>query len=287
MSLASADVSTGEVQVMQREESSALHQQLAQQEASELLWAASLDDERPAWCPERLRLTPIANTPSVRQRRNAPCDSTTAYSLDGLGLPVSLALQALGGLLRCLQETQPLEEDSRIPLEVPAIVHRGDALVLDAQTRRNLELTATQRDNQLQVVAGPSIAPDRHGRPLLRRWLEAPLMDQQAIQQRQDLVNNLVGERSLRLAIQHVAADERPERLAGRAGADHASARDLVAFADGLEQAFAHREAGIRDQHGTGLVATTAQPRSGPGGAAHTIRHNLVEAPPYRSPKAI
>ncbi|MGB1520697.1 MAG: MATE family efflux transporter, partial [Limisphaerales bacterium] len=33
--LASADVSTGEVQVMQREDSSALHQQLAQQEASE------------------------------------------------------------------------------------------------------------------------------------------------------------------------------------------------------------------------------------------------------------
>ena len=30
------------------------------------------------------------------------------------------------------------------------IEHRGDALVLDAQTRRNLELTATQRDNQLQ-----------------------------------------------------------------------------------------------------------------------------------------
>ena len=61
--LASADVSTGEVQVMQREESSALHQQLAQQEASELLWAAALDAERPAWCPERLRLTPMASTP--------------------------------------------------------------------------------------------------------------------------------------------------------------------------------------------------------------------------------
>ena len=67
----------------------------------------------------------------------------------GVGCP-QVAQQALGGLLRYLQDTQPLEEDSRIPLEVPAIMHRDDALVLDAQTRRNLELTATQRDNQLQ-----------------------------------------------------------------------------------------------------------------------------------------
>ena len=36
--LASADMTTGEVQMMQREESSTLHQQLTKQEASELLW---------------------------------------------------------------------------------------------------------------------------------------------------------------------------------------------------------------------------------------------------------
>ena len=70
--LASADVSTGEVQVMQRKESSALHQQLAQQEASELLWATTHDTERPAWCPERMRLTPMASTPSAQRRRSAP-----------------------------------------------------------------------------------------------------------------------------------------------------------------------------------------------------------------------
>ena len=101
-------------------------------------------------------------------------------SLDGLGLPEHpLALQALGGLLGYLQDTQPLEEDSRIPLEVPAIVHRGDALVLDAQTRRNLELTATQRDNQLQgsLLWAIDRTLTAMGGRCLRRWLEAPLMD--------------------------------------------------------------------------------------------------------------
>ena len=47
----------------------------------------------------------------------------------------------------------PFDEErlTRSPLDVPQITCRpGDALVLDAQTRRNLELTATQRDNQFQ-----------------------------------------------------------------------------------------------------------------------------------------
>ena len=74
--LASADVSTGEVQVMQREDSSALHQQLAQQEASELLWAAALDAERPAWC-QRLRLLPAWPTPFSPAGKRT-CNSTTA-----------------------------------------------------------------------------------------------------------------------------------------------------------------------------------------------------------------
>ena len=284
--LASADVSTGEVQVMQREESSALHQQLAEQEASELLWAAALDAERPAWCPERLRLTPMASTPfSPAEAERTLQQHYGLSSLDGLGLPEHpLALQALGGLLRYLQDTQPLEEDSRIPLEVPAIVHRGDALVLDAQTRRNLELTATQRDNQLQgsLLWAIDRTLTAMGGRCLRRWLEAPLMDRQAIQQRQDLVSSLVGERSLRLAIRQLL---RPmgdlERLAGRAGAGHAGARDLVAIADGLErlpQLTARLDSAIST--GPEWLQQLLSPDPALAELARTIRHKLVEAPP-------
>lgn len=98
--LASADVSTGEVQVMQRQGSGELHQQLAQQEASELLWAAlEPEDARPNWCPERLRLTPMASTPfSPAEAERSLKGHYGLSSLDGLGLPEHpLALQALGG----------------------------------------------------------------------------------------------------------------------------------------------------------------------------------------------
>ena len=36
----------------------------------------------------------------------------------------------MGGPLAYLRDTQPLDDDATVPLEVPAIVHSGDALVL-------------------------------------------------------------------------------------------------------------------------------------------------------------
>ena len=60
-------------------------------------------------------------------------------------------------------------------------------------------------------------------------------MDPSSIQTRQASVSQLVNKRPLRQALRRLL---RPmgdlERLAGRAGAGHAGARDLVAIADGL-----------------------------------------------------
>ena len=83
----------------------------------------------------------MASTPFSPAEAANPAAALRPQHLDGLACRE--ALQALGGC--CATAGHPtLEEDSRIPLEVPMIVHRGDALVLDAQTCRNLELTATQ-----------------------------------------------------------------------------------------------------------------------------------------------
>jgi DNA mismatch repair protein MutS len=237
--LAQADVSTGDVQVLQREGSDGLHQHLAQLQASELLWSG--DDPAPAWCPDRISLTPMSSTPFSRPEAEAALlQHYNLASLDGLGLPeLPLALQAIGGLLRYVRDTQPLDDNTRVPLDVPAIVHSGDALVLDAQTRRNLELTATQRDGLLQgsLLWAIDRTLTAMGGRCLRRWIEAPLMDRAAIEQRQAVVSSLVEQRALRQALRRLL---RPmgdlERLAGRAGAGHAGARDLVAIADGLER---------------------------------------------------
>ena len=237
--LVSADVSTGEVKLMQRQGSDNLHQELSRLDPSELLWSEPGD--RPAWCPDRLQLTPMTSTPFSRpEAEQALLLHYQLATIDGLGLQdLPLALRATGGLLAYLRDTQPLEENNRVPLERPQILHRGDALVLDAQTRRNLELTATQRDGQFQgsLLWAIDRSLTAMGGRSLRRWIEAPLMQRTAIEARQQLIGRLVDQRSQRQAIRRLL---RPmgdlERLAGRAGAGHAGARDLVAIADGLER---------------------------------------------------
>ena len=290
--LASADVSTGDVRVMERNGSDALHQQLAQLDASELLWAACDETSdktstgKPAWCPERLRLSPMARTPfSAPEAGQALKTHYRLAGLDGLGLQeLPLALRAFGGLLQYVNDTQPLDEETRVPLDVPQIVHSGDALMLDAQTRRNLELTATQRDGQLQgsLLWAIDQTLTAMGGRCLRRWLEAPLMDLQEILLRQSVVSLLVQQRPLRLALRRLL---RPmgdlERLAGRAGAGHASARDLVAIADGLErlpQLSARLDNSLKHwplELDALLIANPAL-----SDLASQIRHALVDAPP-------
>ena len=286
--LASADVSTGDVLVMERSGGDTLHQQLAQLEASELLWAAGNDsgEGKPSWCPDRLRLSPMARTPfSAPQAEQALKTHYRLAGLDGLGLQeLPLALRAFGGLLQYVNDTQPLDEERRVPLDVPQIVQAGDALVLDAQTRRNLELTATQRDGQLQgsLLWAIDQTLTAMGGRCLRRWLEAPLMDLDAIQLRQEVVSLLVKQRSLRQALRRLL---RPmgdlERLAGRAGAGHAGARDLVAIADGLERLpqLSTRLEGSLERWPQGLEPQLmAKPEL--SDLASKIRHALVDAPP-------
>ncbi|MCP9930407.1 DNA mismatch repair protein MutS [Cyanobium sp. AMD-g] len=277
--LAVADVSTGEFRVTERTGSGSLHQELLQLEPAEVVWPGP--GEVPAWCPEGLRLTPLARTPFDATEAAALLRRRFRLaSLDGLGLgEAPLALRAAGGLLAYLDTTQA--EPAAIPLEMPRLWHAGDQLVLDAQTRRNLELTRTQLGGALQgsLLWTLDRTATAMGGRCLRRWIEAPLVDRAAILERQEAVSELVEQRPLRVGLRRLL---RPmgdlERLAGRAGAGSASARDLVALADGLERL-------------PRLAALVAPCRSGPLAAlkgpwpelvalAEQVRHHLVETPP-------
>jgi DNA mismatch repair protein MutS len=289
--LAVADVSTGEFRVTERHSGGALHQELLQLEPAEVVCPdrpqAGEDaaaDAQPAWCPQGLRLTPLPRTPfeaaeaAARLRRQF-----RLASLDGLGLgEAPLAMRAAAGLLAYLDSTQPLEDDHNvIPLEPPRLWHAGDQLVLDAQTRRNLELTRTQLNGALHgslLWAIDRTATAMGGR-CLRRWIEAPLVERTAILERQDGTSELVERRPLRLAVRRLL---RPmgdlERLAGRSGAGSASARDLVALADGLER-LPQLASVLRDAR-SGPLQALNRPWPELEQLAARLRHDLVESPP-------
>ncbi|MFM7313761.1 MAG: DNA mismatch repair protein MutS, partial [Cyanobium sp.] len=284
--LAVADISTGEFRVSEREGEQSLHQELLRLEAAEVIWPephASSGGEpgdgaaTPAWCPDGRRLSRLPLTPfEAPEARARLLSHFRLASLDGLGLgEVPLALRAAGGLLAYLEGTQPA------PLDPPTVWHAGDQLVLDAQTRRNLELCRTQMNGALQgslLWALDRTATAMGGR-CLRRWIEAPLVDRGAILQRQDAVSELVEHRPLRQALRRLL---RPmgdlERLAGRCGAGTASARDLVALADGLERL--PRLAALLAGTASGPLSVLSRPWPELAEIAADIRHHLVEAPP-------
>ncbi|MFM7087834.1 MAG: DNA mismatch repair protein MutS [Cyanobium sp.] len=231
----------------------------------------------PAWCPDGRRLTSLPRTPfEAPEARARLLRHYRLASLDGLGLgELPLALRAAGGLLAYLESTQPA------PLELPTVWYAGDQLVLDAQTRRNLELTRTQlggsqHGSLLWALDRTCTAMGGRG---LRRWLEAPLVECQVILRRQQAVSELVAHRPLRLAVRRLL---RPmgdlERLAGRAGAGTASPRDLVALADGLERL--PRLASLLQEATSAPLAALSRPWPDLVELARDIRHHLVEAPP-------
>ena len=320
--LAVADVSTGEFRVTEREGSGALHQELLQLEAAEVVWPGLETDvvgsgaSSPAWCPDPQRLTALPRTPfEAPQARARLLGHFRLASLDGLGLgELPLALRAAGGLLAYLDTTQPgptvagagsaelgleipplgpaippqpkstADGDSRqgpIPLEMPTVWHAGDQLVLDAQTRRNLELTRTQLGggHHGSLLWALDRTATAMGGRCLRRWIEAPLVERAAILVRQEAVGELVEHRPLRLALRRLL---RPmgdlERLAGRAGAGSASARDLVALADGLERL--PRLAGLLKESVSAPLQALGQPWPELATLAAELRHHLLDTPP-------
>ena len=291
--IASADVSTGEFLVTQREGSASLYQELAQLEASELLWGERASNGRPQWCPEKQHLTAIASTPfGYPEAEQALKNHYQLSTLDGLGLQdLPLALRAAGGLIAYLQDTKPIDNQANIetgsapiPLDRPRTTFAGDSLVLDAQTRRNLELTKTQRDGQFHgsLLWAVDRTLTAMGGRCLRRWLEAPLIDADAIRTRQAMVSTFVESRPLRLSLRRLL---RPmgdlERLAGRAGAGQAGARDLVAIADGLEKLprLAEQLNGLW-QKTPNLITSLVDVDPTLLELAANIRHQLLDNPP-------
>ncbi len=281
--LALADVSTGELRLFERQGVEALEQELQQLETAELLLPgleSGSASDKPSWCPERLSLTPQPRNPfSAKEAERALKQRYGVQNLEGLGLQEQpLARRATGGLALYLDASQP---GSTVPLERPQIVYPGDALVVDHQTRRNLELTATQRDGQFQgsLLWAIDRSHTAMGARALRRWLEAPLLDASAIQGRQDAIGELVDKRPLRLAVRRLL---RPmgdlERLAGRCAAGRCSARDLVALADGLERL--PLLAGLLEGCRSEPLQPLLEPREELIALAALLRHELVESPP-------
>ena len=156
-------------------------------------------------------------------------------NLDSLGCAdLQYAVPAAGAALTYLHENR---QGNLAHLHKPMVYAPEGFMVLDAATRRNLELIRTIRDERkfgslLWVLDRTKTAI---GGRLLKRWLEQPLLDVNAIASRLDAVEEFSGDYAL-LDDVMVLLDEvyDLERLLGRVHCDSANARDLVALRNTL-----------------------------------------------------
>jgi DNA mismatch repair protein MutS len=169
----------------------------------------------------------------------------------------------------------------QVPLQPLCTYTLSEFLVIDHQTRRNLEITQTARDGTYHgsLLWALDRTTTAMGSRALRRWLLQPLLKVQEIRDRQDSIQELVENGSLRQNLQRLLKQIYDlERLAGRAGSGTANARDLVALADSLDK-LPELASLVDSAHSRYLRDLQAVPPVLED-LGHTLRAHLVDSPP-------
>jgi DNA mismatch repair protein MutS len=236
--VAAADVTTGEfvtteiVAASPEEALLAAGRELLRLKPAELVLPAGGSDDAPlpdaAWQPEAVARS---TTDAWRWRLDRAQDTLLRHfgveSLEGFGCAgKALAIRAAGGLLQYLADTQLSGLTQIASLSTYAV---DGYMTLDAQTRRNLELTESARgEKRHSLIAVLDQTRTPMGARLLRRWLGQPLLDLDELRRRQDGVarfhTDALGRAELRRALGHVGD---VERLVNRAVTGIAGPRDL------------------------------------------------------------
>ncbi len=237
--LAYADITTGEFAVTEMEvgpQWSNLRAEWTRLQPAETVYPDTLRLE-PNGLPGHLTPWPAWRFESGRCQQ-VLLDHFQTLTLEAFGLhDHSLATRAAGALLQYVRETEPSAVEL---LKGLRYYHLGEFMILDAATRRNLELTEALRPGRRGEMHGSLLGVlDRTvtpmGKRLLRRWIGQPLLNVEAIRARQDGVQRFFENGMLRAELR---AALKPigdlERLTTRLLAGHAQPRDLVAMRETL-----------------------------------------------------
>ncbi len=158
-------------------------------------------------------------------------------NLKGFGVEhLNEGLVAAGVVLSYLQETQ---KSNLSHLNSISLYNHSDYMILDASTRRNLEITFTMQDggregSLISILDRTSTAM---GGRLLKKWISLPLRDLNSIQKRLDSVEELIKEKNVRKKIVNELKEIGDlERLISRISTGRANPREVVALKSSLKK---------------------------------------------------
>lgn len=156
-------------------------------------------------------------------------------TLEGFGCQeMPLAIGAAGAVLEYLEKTQ----SALMPKFSGISTYSADEhLIIDENSRKNLELTETSRDRSFQgsLLSSMDRCKTAMGSRTLRNWLLKPLLSVQSINDRLDAVEELSQEPALRRRLEGTLQELSDlERLGVRLSSASISPKDLSAVASSL-----------------------------------------------------
>lgn len=230
--IANLDLASGRFVVTEVEGQTQLETTLARLAPSELLV-----DELTKLPEEWINLGSLRRIPPWQFDKETAvrklCEQFSVQDLRGFGCEeLNPALAAAGALLQYVQETQK----AALPHLRSLLVEKEDeALLLDAASRRNLELDTNLSGGQthtlMEVLDATATAM---GSRLLRRWLHRPLRNHSLLQKRQTALKELQAnlfELELYESLKNIGD---LERILSRVALRSARPRDLVRLKDAL-----------------------------------------------------
>jgi DNA mismatch repair protein MutS len=200
-------------------------------------------------------------------------------TLEAFGCETLLQATAAGGaVLRYVRETQKrdLTHVTALTLRV-----RTDGLVMDALTRRNLELTESLADGGREgtLLSVLDLCETAMGSRRVRDWLLRPLARLEEIQDRLDAVEELAFRTRERGALRDILRPVQDvDRIVGRVTLGTASPRDLQGLARSIRAVPA--VAATLDQVGAPLLRREVKALAAPTDVADDIEATLVDEPP-------
>ncbi|WP_413730903.1 DNA mismatch repair protein MutS [Sodalis sp. RH22] len=229
---ATLDLSSGRFLVCEPADREAMAAELQRTNPAELLFPETLQEMGLIEHRRGLRRRPIweFELDTARQQLNLQFGTR---DLHGFGIErASAALRAAGCLLQYVKDTQ---RTSLPHIRAITLERQQDGIVMDAATRRNLELTQNLSggfDNTLAEILDHTVTA--MGSRMLKRWLHMPTRDTAVLTHRQQAISSL----------QETCAELQPllrqvgdlERILARLALRSARPRDLARMRHAFQQ---------------------------------------------------
>ncbi|MBI1733447.1 MAG: DNA mismatch repair protein MutS [Gammaproteobacteria bacterium] len=255
---ASLDLPSGRLHLSDHSGWEGLEAELRRLNPAEILVADTVaEDLSDRLKPHCRRLTPLAAWHfDLAEADRKLREQFGVLDLDGFGIAsMPLARAACGALLHYARATQ---QHTLPHLRPPRPERQIDHVALDAATRHNLELEqglTGKPEHSLLGVLDSTVNP--MGGRLLRRWLQRPLRDHEALRQRHDAVQALMETRAQAGMRDVLAGAGDLERIVGRIALGNARPSDLCRLRETLSLLPA-----LRDQ-ASGLAASRLRELAG------------------------